>query len=73
MCLLYLPLYSPKFNPIEEVFSYIKAWIHHHQDEVLIEMDRHPGLCPYKVLWQAVFTAVTVDKVYGWVCNCGYM
>ena len=41
MRLLYLPPYSPDFNPIEEAFSCIKAWIRLHRDEVLIEMDGH--------------------------------
>jgi transposase len=27
MRLLYLPAYSPDFNPIEEAFSALKAWI----------------------------------------------
>jgi transposase len=25
--LIYLPPYSPDFNPIEETFSFIKAWL----------------------------------------------
>ena len=73
MHLLYLLPYSPDFNPIEEVFSCIKARIRRHRDEVLVEMDGRPGSHPYKVLWQSVFTAVTVDKVYGWFCDCGYV
>ena len=27
---MYLPPYSPGFNPIEECFSFIKGYIHHH-------------------------------------------
>ena len=73
MHLLYLPPYSPDFNPIEEAFSCIKAWVRHHWDEVLVEMDGCPGSCPYEVLWQSVFTAVTVDKVYGWFRDWGYV
>jgi hypothetical protein len=30
--LLYLPPYSPDMNPIEEVFSYIKAYLRQHDD-----------------------------------------
>lgn len=29
--LIYLPPYSPNFNPIEEVFSSIKAWLRRHE------------------------------------------
>jgi hypothetical protein len=28
----YLPPYSPDLNPIEEAFSKIKAYLHHHHD-----------------------------------------
>ena len=73
MRLLYLPPYSPDFNPIEESFSCIKAWIRSHRDEVLIEMDGSPESRPYEILWQAVFVSVTVDKVKGWFRDCGYL
>jgi len=73
MQLLYLLPYSPNFNPIEEAFSCIKAWIRSHCDEVLVEMEGGPDSRPYKVLWEAVFTLVTVDKVKGWFHDCGYL
>ena len=73
MQLLYLPPYSPDFNPIEEAFSCIKAWIRSHRDEVLIEMDGSLESRPYEILWEAVFASVTVDKVQGWFRDCGYL
>jgi transposase len=33
--LVYLPAYSPDLNPIEEVFSSIKAWLHGNCNYVL--------------------------------------
>lgn len=36
--LIYLPPYSPDFNPIEEGFSSMKAWIRRNREEVLAEM-----------------------------------
>ena len=48
MRLLYLPPYSPDFNPIKEAFSCIKAWIRFHRDEVLVEMD---GGCHENAAW----------------------
>lgn len=39
--LVYLPPYSPDFNPIEEAFSAIKAYLRrHYQDQSLSVMDR---------------------------------
>ena len=73
MQLLHLPPYLPDFNPIEESFLCIKAWICYHRDKVLIEMDGGPESCPYEILWQAVFASVTVDKVRGWFRDCGYL
>jgi transposase len=70
MRLLYLSPYSPDFNPIEEAFSCIKAWIRLHRDQVLVEME---GDDAYEILWEAVFTSVTVDKVQGWFGDCGYL
>ena len=32
VCLVFLPPYSPDLNPIEEVFSKIKAWIRCNND-----------------------------------------
>jgi hypothetical protein len=73
MRLLYLSPYSPDFNPIEEAFSCIKAWICSHQDEVLVEMEQGPESRPYEILWEAVFGSVTVDKIQGWFRDCGYL
>ena len=73
MRLLYLPPYSPDFNPIEESLLCIKAWIRSHRDEVLIEMDGGLESRPHGILWEAVFTSVTEDKVQGWFCDCGYL
>lgn len=72
MRLLYLSPYSPDFNPIEEAFSCVKAWIRNHRDDVLAEMEQGPTSCPYEILWEAVFTSITLDKVCGWFCDCGY-
>jgi hypothetical protein len=31
--LLYLPPYSPDYNPIEQNFHWLKQWLRQHQDE----------------------------------------
>ena len=76
MKLLYLPTYSPDFNPIEEAFSSIKAWIRSNRDYVRSESipdDLGARLNPYFMVWDAVFEAVTLTKIEGWFKDCGYL
>jgi transposase len=64
--LIYLPPYSPDFNPIEEAFSKIKA--------ALRRLDRHftgPDQIPWLV--QRAITTITPDDAIGWFTDCGYM
>lgn len=72
MRLLFLPAYSPDFNPIEEAFSAIKAWIRANRDFVRGELTGEPTCDPYAMLWEAVFTTATADKAAGWFRDCGY-
>jgi hypothetical protein len=71
MHLVFLPAYSPDLNPIEEVFSAIKAWIRANRDYVLGEMKGGEGCDLYKMIWDAVFT-VTPEKALGWFRHSGY-
>ncbi|KAF9516447.1 hypothetical protein BS47DRAFT_1292255 [Hydnum rufescens UP504] len=48
--LIFLPPYSPNYNPIEYSFSSIKAWLQHHYKE---DIDKE---APILFLYQA----------YGW-------
>lgn len=73
MCILYLPPYSPDFNPIEEFFSAMKAWIHCNHNFVRIELSGEPTCDPYEMLWEAVFTTLTPAKARGWFRDCGYL
>lgn len=73
MRLIYLPPYSPDLIPIEEAFSYIKAWIHRNRDYVLGEMMGEATCDLYQVLWEAVFGAVTPEKAYRWFRDLGYV
>ncbi|KAF8233045.1 hypothetical protein L208DRAFT_1268999 [Tricholoma matsutake] len=73
MQLVYLPAYSPDLNPIEEVFSCIKAWIRQNHDYVLGELDGHPASDPYQIFWEAVYGNVDAEKAYGWFCHSGYI
>ncbi|KIJ05147.1 hypothetical protein PAXINDRAFT_93831 [Paxillus involutus ATCC 200175] len=73
MRLVYLPPYSPDFNPIEEAFSAIKAWIRANRDYARGELSGEETADPYVMIWEAVFTTVTCDKVAGWYRDCGYL
>ena len=72
MCLVYLSPYLPDFNPIEEAFSAIKAWIRAHRDYAWAELSGEDTADPYTMIWEAVFVTVTLEKVAGWYHNCGY-
>jgi hypothetical protein len=73
MRLVYLPAYSPDFNPIEEGFSAMKARIRLNRDYVLGEMGNEPTCDPIAMLWEAVFSSMTVENIEGWYRNCGYV
>jgi hypothetical protein len=67
--LLYLPAYSPNFNPIKLAFSTIKAWLRKNCDYMNQEMESEDGTV-YNVLWEAVYS-VTVGDAKGWYAHCG--
>ena len=61
--LVYLPPYSPDFNPIENVWSKVKAWL------------RKVGARTFGTLTEAVrraLQAVTPDDCEGYFEHCGY-
>lgn len=61
---MYLPAYSPDFNPIEEeAFLAIKAWIRQNHDYARGELAGELTCDPYSLLWEAVFMSVTPEKV----------
>ncbi|EUC57295.1 DDE family endonuclease [Rhizoctonia solani AG-3 Rhs1AP] len=70
--LLYLPPYSPQFNPIEEAFSVIKARIRRHRNEFLPAMLRNTNEPLYELIWEVVFS-VTPQMAERWYHHSGYM
>ena len=69
--LLYLPAYSPDFNPIELAFSTIKAWLCTNRDVINHELESVDGSV-YDALWQAVHS-ITMEQARGWYKHCGYI
>lgn len=65
MRLLFLPAYSPDLNPIEETFLCAKSWLRSNRTYVLGETEGR-DCDPYALIWEAVYTTVTPEKIHGW-------
>lgn len=63
---IFLPPYSPDYNPIELVFGYIKAYLKHH-DELLQALSD-----PLPVI-KAAFESITPQQCQSWITHAGYM
>lgn len=63
--LIYLPPYSPDFNPIEQAFSFIKAWLRRHVNEAI-----NPLVRPWLIHQASI--AITPERAQSWIINCGY-
>lgn len=59
----FLPAYSPDLNPIEMMWSKVKAWLRS------AEARTHPELLHAIA---AALRAVTADNARGWFAACGY-
>jgi DDE superfamily endonuclease len=68
--LLYLPTYSPDFNPIEMAFSAIKTWLRTNRDHMDEALESENGTV-YNIFWEAVHS-VTVEHTKHWYKACGY-
>ena len=73
MRLEYLPPYSPDLNPIEEMFSCVKAWMRSDRDYVHAELTGEYRRHAYSMIWRAVSESVALEKVEGWYQDCGYV
>ena len=73
MRLVYLPPYSPDYDPVEEAFSAIKAWIRANRDYTWGELSSEATSDPNEMIWEAVFSSVTPQKAKAWFHDCGYL
>ena len=64
--MIYLPPYSPDFNPIEEAFSFIKGWLRRHETE-FTNSDQLPWLI------EGASQEITRDMSLSWFADCGYV
>ena len=61
--LLYLPPYSPDFNPIEQAWSKIKQ---------LLRSAKARSLAALEIAIAEAVAAVTADNASAWFAHCGY-
>ena len=63
--LIYFSPYSLDFNPIEQAFNPVKAWLWRHEAEAVLP-EAHP--------WQTqqVTMSITVEDMEGWIINSEY-
>lgn len=66
--LIFLPPYSPDYNPCEEMFSYIKYYLKDH-DEILQSMDTQSR----KQILHSAFENVTGSQCKNWISHAGYI
>lgn len=59
--LIFLPPYSPDFNPIEEAFSAIKAYLRRHCDDMTLS------------LMDEACRSITTKAAQGFFCSAGYV
>lgn len=69
---MFLPPYSPDFNPIEQAFSAIKAHLRRHHHELLAAMSGEDDVEVYKMLFEAVYS-VTASDAAGWFRHSNYI
>ncbi|ESK82488.1 transposase orfb, partial [Moniliophthora roreri MCA 2997] len=69
---VFLPLYSPDFNPIELTFSMVKEHIQRDGALARVAMTEKDNLEIYLHLNKAVWMAGTAQNAKGWFGHCEY-
>ncbi|KAJ3806214.1 hypothetical protein F5876DRAFT_50455, partial [Lentinula aff. lateritia] len=64
--LIFPPLYSPDFNPIEEAFSAIKSALRRRENQF-----RGSNSIPWMV--REVIKDISTNDAAGWFSDCGYL
>ena len=65
---IFLPPYSPDYNPCEEMFSYIKYYLKDH-DELLNPTSSNPA---FRQVLNSVLLSVTESQCKQWISHAGY-
>ncbi|KAF8817350.1 hypothetical protein BYT27DRAFT_7075182 [Phlegmacium glaucopus] len=73
MRVMFLPPYSPDYNPIELAFSSIKAYVWRHGELGRQDVDQNANdNYVYLHLYDAAFS-ITADHALGYFHHCGYI
>ena len=70
--LIYLPACSPDYNLIEEMFSFVKAYIRRHGEQFHAIVEFGDEASPHIFLYEAL-SDITMSHTHGWFSYCGYM
>jgi transposase len=70
--LIYLPPYSPDYNPIEECFSFIKAYIRRNGHIFRDLAESRDWVGSFQFLYHAL-DMVTPEAANGWFHHSGYL
>jgi hypothetical protein len=70
--LYYLPPYSPDLNPIEEAFSYVKAYLRRHGHIFRVAVEAKNDWAVHSFLYTALGT-ITSEHACEWMGHSGYM
>ena len=62
--LMFLPVYSPDLNPIEEAFSFVKQYLRQH-DELL------QAIPDFSSIVQHAFDTISPDHCNSWITHSG--
>ena len=63
--MLFLPPYSPDFNPIELTFSYVKKYLQEHDELIQATKNLNDVL-------KSAMDNINDELCLKWICNCGY-
>ena len=69
---MYLLPYSPDLNPIEEVFSFIKAYLRRFGDRFRQDVASNQKELPLMFLYEAL-DEISAEHAKGWMRHSGYI
>ena len=69
---IFLPPYSPDYQPIEQMFHQLKTWVRRNSTEGRAAMSKLNGEThPFMFLYEGL-DSVTTDDIYGYFTDTGY-